>query len=1301
MLARRPVSVYSLGMTERTLVVSATNLLARGFLTVPTDRKSRAGAVVNGLYAVARSVLHVASWKEPARAVAIVDRKSREWPELLAPQLQLLPPLLRTLGLTVVEAEGEPHLVASYTRAAVARGDDVVIVGMDKRYAQLVTDTVWWYDANKDARYTPEIVKKRFGVGPHHVADWLALVGDDDQVPGVSGIGAKGATKLLEEHSDVEAALGKLDTLEGRVKKALEAARAELAEHLARTRLDGGRTLPLPLAECRYAPAPAAKLNAELEALGFVELLVSVDAATRVTSCATPEDFAAALAKLGGGTVSLDALLEDAEPGRETLHAIALSTGDGEAFYVLASSAAWPAVVRWLEDAGAPKAGHDLVATLVTLRRQGVQVAGVATDSACLSHLTQPSGWAPHELPRVARFALGRSLPDDDEVRGTGAERKAWSELPPEAAARTAAQRAEATAALVRALAPGVDGALLAEYLELEDTCVRMELTGIAIDAGQLDRAEVAFEAIGRELEAQIEALAGHAFNINSSAQLGKVLFEELKLPVVSHTKTGFSTANEALERIDAAHPIVGLVLRWRLLRRLRDNWVRALRRCIGPDGRVHSRFHPARSFSGELINTNPDLGRVPGRTPEMAQIRRAFVAPPGRLLMSVDFNQLGLHVLAHLTKDPALVEPLRQRADMHRLTAAAVLEKPADQITLDERQLGKVVNFATFAGQGASALGMQLGITPAEAKEYIARFDRHYAKVRAFQDEQLRLVKERGYLVTIAGRRWPIGGLESLDSQLRSYAERLARRGTHEGSVADVSRRALLHADRALKQSGLTAVPLLEIVDEVLFEVAEAELAGDGAGVRRGDALGVSARGAAGGRRRGGKDVGRPRAGEALRARTKAAPPSQAAGGRGQARTSARALRHEHHVGVARVAGLVGGADAVPAADTALELAVSVAGDVGGGERDLHPRAVFTRGALDAEAGLVVRVVAPDQPHRVRVRRHDGLELTGRGGRPRRHLGGGLRHVRPGRAADGVSRAHPVEVGGSRGEADVVVGDGAAQVVAGDDRHLLPLHHRGQAERRRRAPEAALDREPGLVVGVVGPQQVNRGRRQRARLEASGGWRQCRLLEGGRVEGVRPPRGPQRVERPDAVGVLDPQLEAHVVEAGGVGGGQHDALPLDRAGERQRAKLGHALQLEAQLVVRVVHPCEANRRGREVGRGEPARSLGECDDLGGGDLDDRGRVGEAVRVVRPHPVEVGGSRRQVVVVVGGDVLGDHADLQKRGGGLPALDHELTLVVGAVEPLQAHRAQCVERGREVGGSGRCGERPTPEHDGKE
>ncbi len=817
-------------MADRTLIASATNLLWRGFQVVPVDRKSKSGQPVNGLYAVARALTKCIGFKPPARAVAVIDptAKDSSWPDVLKQQLATLPVLCKALGFEVVESADELNVCASYAQAARDAGDDVLIAAVDKRYAQLVAENVWWFDANKDVRYTIEIAQKRFGVPPPQIGQWLALVGDEDQVPGVKGIGAKGATEFLLEHGTVENALEKLDTLEGRVAKALKAAKDELGAKLSHATLLRTRPLPLPLSKLGWTSPNVPALNALYDSLGFAELLIAEQRAQRGTVCETAEQLGAVLTKWKGRPVAIQALIDE-PPGAldETsgIAGIGLAIGDGEAHYVPFGGRAWPVLAQWLGDSSAPKQGHDLVATMVHLRRVGLTLAGVVGDSACASHLTQPSNWAPHDLSVTAKHVLGRALAEDDEVLGVGRSRKTWSGLSIDRAAEVAGERADTSAACFSKLQPGVPPELLTEYLELSDTLVRMELTGIGVDAAELQRAEDSFAGIEAELDKEIERLAGHSFNVNSSKQLGTVLFEELKLPIVLHTKTGWSTANEALERISDAHPIVPLVLRWRGLRRLRDSWLISLRKCIAADGRVHSRFHLARSFSGHLINTNPDLGRVPGRTPEMSRVRRAFVAAPGKLLMSVDFNQLGLYVLAHLTKDPNLVEPLRTRADMHRLTASAILQKPAAELTLEERQIGKVVNFATFAGQGASSLGMQLGITPQQSKEYIARFDAHYSKVRAFQDEQLRLAKERGHITTIAGRRWPIGGLESLDSQLLSYAERLARRATHEGSVSDVSRRALLDVDKALRTEGLETVPLVQILDEVLFEVPEKEL--------------------------------------------------------------------------------------------------------------------------------------------------------------------------------------------------------------------------------------------------------------------------------------------------------------------------------------------------------------------------------------------------------------------------------------------------------------------------------------------
>jgi DNA polymerase-1 len=797
---------------DRTLVISATNVLASGYMVVPTDRRSPAGEPVNALFAVARAIARVLAFKLPSRAVAVIgnDLDTEKWPDILRVQLARLPSVLSGLGVHVVQAPGEQQVVASYAAAALAAGDDAIVIGRDKRFAQLVSDRVWWYDSNKDVRYTADVVHKRFTVGPEVVAEWLALVGDDGELPGVKGIGAKGATTIIEKYGTVEAALAQLDTIEGRIGKLLRAGREDIVRELAHARLDTTRPLPIPLAGASYEPPPVDAINALLQELGFTELLAAADAGAAAEVWTRPEQLQL------GGEPAIYAVLED----DGSLTGIALPGA-----YVPRDSAAWPELARWLADPGARKLGHDLLGAIVALAHAGIELHGIAGDSQCASHLLQPSNWAPHELGGVAKQVLGRALPDDDAVRGVGRQRKAWSALPVEQVARVAAQRADTAAALWAQLGPKVERAQLAEYLELMGTCARMELHGITIEPAALDRAHEALAAIEAELTQQIEALAGHSFNINSGPQLGTVLFEELKLPIAGHTKTGWSTAIDALEKIEHAHPIVPLVIRWRLLRRLRDFWVVALRRYVGTDGRAHSRSHPARSFSGHLVNSNPDLSRVPGRTPEMEMIRRAFVAQPGWRLMSVDFNQLGLHVLAHLTKDPALVEPLRARADMHMLTAMAVLDKQREAVSDEERQLGKVINFATFAGQGASALALQLGVSAAEAKEYLARFDAHYAGVRAFQDEQLRLAREVGYITTIAGRRWPIGGLESLDNELRSYAERLARRATHEGSVADVARRALLDADRALRRAGSRAAPIVQVVDEVLFEVPDDEV--------------------------------------------------------------------------------------------------------------------------------------------------------------------------------------------------------------------------------------------------------------------------------------------------------------------------------------------------------------------------------------------------------------------------------------------------------------------------------------------
>ena len=825
-------------MARRALVAHGGNLLARGFFTTTSDRMTDGGEPTNALFAVAGALSRALASKEPAIAVAVIEPTTDEsWPAPLQAQGARLAELFEAHGFVVVRADDAANVVASYARAALEDGCDVVVVSSDKRFAQLVGDEVWWYDAYKDVRYTAELVRKRFEVGPASVAEWLALVGDDDTLPGVKGLGKKSATSLIESYGSVAAAMANADAVEGRTGKALRASLGAIERELGRARLDSARPLPVALSELEYRPVPHAALQALYARLEFFELLstdggdgASDGGAIDVQVCDTAERVGAGLAAFDARPVSVMALTEDPSPAFGAFVGLALAQGD-RVIYVPFSGkgpfvAEGPSVLAaFFADPARAVVGHDTKAAVVALARRGVTVARVVGDSACASHLKEPSNWAPHDLTLVARHVLHRALPEEETVRGVGKRRKRWAALKVEHAASYAGCLAAAAQSVWEALEPETDPVLMAEYLALSETLVRMEQTGIACDSADLERAGADFERIAGELEQEIYALAGKTFNLGSTKQLGSVLFEDLGLPIIKRTKTGWSTANEALERIEHAHPVVPLVMRWRRLRRLMDSWVTALRAVIDDDGRVRSMFHPARSFSGRLVNSNPDLGRVPGRTPEMARIRHAFRAPGGRVLLSVDYRQLGLYVLAHLTRDPALVEPLTQQQDMHVMTAAAVLERDPDAISDEQRQLGKIINFATFAGQGASALALQLGVSASEAQQFIERFDQRYAVVRAFQDEQLRLARELGYVVTIAGRRWPIGGLRSLDAMDRAYAERLARRATHEGSVADVSRRGLLRADQAVRAAGLRCVPLLQVHDEVLFEVPTHEL--------------------------------------------------------------------------------------------------------------------------------------------------------------------------------------------------------------------------------------------------------------------------------------------------------------------------------------------------------------------------------------------------------------------------------------------------------------------------------------------
>ncbi|MEN0065374.1 MAG: DNA polymerase [Myxococcota bacterium] len=810
-------------MPGRTVVVHATDLLVRSFQAVPPDRRDREGRIANALYGVALALLRVGARKQPDRAIAVLEASAPDasWPRPLAEQHARLGTLLDAHGFTWTHVEDALRAAAAAVEQAVEAGHEVVVVGADKRLAQLVRPGVWWYEQHKDLFSTEDIVRKRFGVPPSWIGDFLGLVGERDLLDGVPGVGKKSAIELLEAHGSLAAALQVLDDLPSRVRKALRNAGDQATAEVARATLRGGSS-PFSMDDGAFEPPAREALNATYQVLGFTALLQDVPQQAIEVPVVRGEALAVWLSR-GPEPVAVELVTEGPSPVRGAWVGVGLARGPDDAIYVDVREEVDAILASWLADPVRRKLVHGASDLMVTGLRHDIDVAGVHLDTGTASHLDDPVGRAPHDLERVVRAVLRRALVPVEAVCGKGKGAKPFSEVEPAMCAGWAGGRAVAIAELAPRF--GEPGPHHAFALQLSETLAAMQARGIACRPERLDEAEAWLSERVERLQGEVHDLAGHSFNLGSSKQLSKVLFEELGLNPPIRTKTGFSTATDVLARIQDTHAIVPRVMAWRQHRRLIDAWVTALRPAVDSDGRVRARQHLARSFFGRVLCSDPDLSRVPGRTEAMSWIRRAFAPPEGRTLLSIDYAQLGLVVLAHLSGDPKLAEPIRSGADLHRITASALFEVAPEAVTDDQRQVAKAVNFATFNGQGSSALAAQLGIEVPEARTFISRFNDYYSIARAYQESQLDQARTTGEVTSWSGRRWRVGGLQSLEIKDRAYAERLARRAAIEGTVADVARLGLRRVDLALQEAGLVARPLVQVHDEILFEVPDDEL--------------------------------------------------------------------------------------------------------------------------------------------------------------------------------------------------------------------------------------------------------------------------------------------------------------------------------------------------------------------------------------------------------------------------------------------------------------------------------------------
>ncbi len=844
---------------ERIVLVDGSWLVFRAFFALPSNLKTNAGLHTNAIFGFATMFRKLFSGRAPDRGAVVFDapggtHRDEKFPAYkaqrppiageLREQLPWIDELVATQHFPLLRVPGweADDVIGTLARRALAEGMEVIVVAGDKDIAQLVGEGLRMQDTMRDVTYDAELVRKKWGVAPAQIPDLLALMGDTvDNIPGVPGIGQKGAAQLVTEHGSIEGILANLGALKGKKREALEANADAVRLYRELATIATDVPLDVTLDDLRITPPDAAELDALYRKLEFYSLLSGGDAQKATDATHTETRLVASAAELDAWIAALPAnapvvVAPIFEPIARLAHArvvgVALAAELGAPIYAPMSDAlTLAALAPLLADAARPKVAHDIKELAILVAPHGVALAGPLFDTMLASFLVEPVKCIPHRLDQVAKEYVQRPVPPLKGLLGGGQKERAPSEVPIAELAAHAGEHADVILELAPVLRARLDECGLADHyarveLPLAFVLADMERAGIRVDRDDLVTLGGELRARKAAIEARIYELAGHEFNIGSTKQLATVLFEELSLPVIKKNKTGYSTDAEVLERLAPKHDIAREILSQRELAKLINTYTDVLAEAIAPEtGRVHAHFQQTVGVSGRLISTDPDLQRTPVRTPEGKRIRQAFVAPAGTRIVAADWSQIELRVLAHFSGDAHLREAFRDRLDLHRRTASILFGVAESDITPEQRGVGKTVNFATIYGQGATALGQILGISRKDAVRYIEQYFEHYAGVRAWLDRTIADAHEKGYVTTILGRRRYIAELSSLNQTDRAFGERVAANTPIQGSAADLCTLAMLAIARELPSRAPRTRMLLQVHDELVFESPEDEV--------------------------------------------------------------------------------------------------------------------------------------------------------------------------------------------------------------------------------------------------------------------------------------------------------------------------------------------------------------------------------------------------------------------------------------------------------------------------------------------